>query len=263
MAKGTDKKREAAKARAAKARADKAKGPAFADLANPERAAWWRTRADALEAFLREAAEGRRASYFVDFAQGRIYWRDDGGEPVAVASIRALCSYVPAERSVLMGWANPSFAPDETVPEVEGVPDDVDECDEASAARWSSLVASAVGAHYVLRVTSAGTWIFLGLWDLRAARAGEQLPAITAPWGHVIAVLEGLVAEQDGGSDIGALLENWGRTYAGDTLRRGTVYEAPLRALGERLRALVPASREERDAVLGDMLEALEERRAD
>jgi hypothetical protein len=85
---------------------------------------------------------------------------------------------------------------------------------------------------------------------VRAAAEGDAPFAAGSSWPHVRKVLEAVTADLEGGRDIGPLARGYGRTFAGDYLRRGTPLEAPLRSIGERIARLEGATRETQRATL-------------
>jgi len=197
----------------------------------------WTQRQARLQTLL-ESHGAAGLDFRVDLGKGQFWWQDGAAQPVVVASTRVLSSYALSDRSVLMGWANRSLPPDATVPAVTGIPERIDDCDETDAWTWAMRVAEAVGCHFVYRAPNSQMWVFLGLWDVRAAAPGDEPFDPGSPWPYVALVLESLVAGVDEGRDVRTLARNYGRTFTDDHLRKGTTLEAPLTAIGERLAAL-------------------------
>lgn len=197
----------------------------------------WTQRQARLQALL-ESHGAAGLDFRVDLGKGRFWWQDGDGRPVVVAATRVLSSYALSDRSVLMGWANRSLPAEATVPAVTGVPERVDDCDEPDAWHWAMRVAEAVGCHFVYRAPNPQMWVFLALWDVRAAGAGDEAFEPGSPWPYVELVLESLVAGLDEGRDVRTLARNYGQTFVDDHLRKGTSLEAPLVAIGSRLAAL-------------------------
>lgn len=191
--------------------------------------------------------------YRVDLGAGRFWWLRSDGSPALVASSRVLLSYAPASRSILMGWANPSIAAVEAVPEVAGLPASLDDCDAADAWGWAMRLGDASGADFLYHAPSAQMSLFLGLWGVREATADDALPPPQPPWPHVRQVLEALLERYREGQDVGPLARNYGRSFVEERAHHGGPFEAPLHRVGGELIGLAGQSH----AALGRGLEAL------
>jgi hypothetical protein len=158
-----------------------------------------------------------------------------------VAETRSLLSYALSNRSLLMAWANTSLPAAAAVAEQDGVPDRLTQVEEGEAWRWAMRVAERAGAHFLYRVPTPQMWIFLGLWDVRPARPGDEPFSARAPWPWVRGVLEALTEALANGRDVRPLARGYGRTMAEDEVRRGTPTHTRLVSVGERLAALADA----------------------
>jgi len=213
----------------------------------------WAERQERLQGLVADLG-GVGLQFRADLAKGRFWWQREDGRPVVVASTRFLLSYANSNHSILCGWENGGMPPSATVPEVPGIAARVSDCTEADAWLHAMRVAEAVGAHYLYRAPSAQSSAFLGLWDVRAAREGDEPFAAAAPWPYVRRVLASIASELDEGRDVSALVRGYGRTFADDYIRRGTSLEAPLRSLGDRLAALEKAPRDAQRDTLAALL---------
>ncbi|HEU4410095.1 MAG TPA: hypothetical protein VFS43_32875 [Polyangiaceae bacterium] len=189
----------------------------------------------------------------IDLVEGRFWWLRSDGSPALVASARVLLSYAPSSRSILMGWANPSLAPTAAVPEIEGAPARLTDCDADDGWRWAMRLGDACGADFLYRAPNAQTWLFLGLWGVRDATPGDALPTPQAPWPHVQRVLEALLGRHREGQDVGPVARNYGLSFVEERAHRGGPFEAPLRRVGERLVELADGDPD----TLGEGLKAL------
>ena len=197
----------------------------------------WTVRQRRLEGLLDELG-GAGLDFRADLELGRFWWQDPSGRPIVVASTRLLLSFALSDASILCGWANRSIPANATVPAVVGISPRIHDCTEADAWQVAMNIADAVGAHYIYRVPTPQSSAFLALWDVRAAGDDDAPFAPGSPWPHVNDVLTELASALDEGRNIEALANGYGRRFAEDHARRGTVLEAPLRAIGERLAAI-------------------------
>jgi hypothetical protein len=210
----------------------------------------WNARGLRLRALL-EAYGAAALEFRADLGKGRLWWQHDDGTPVVVASARLLLSYALSNRSILMGWANRSLAPDASVPAVGGMPERIAACSEADAWMWARRVADASGADFIYRAPNPQSWMFLGLWDVRKPVEDDAQFLAGSPWSHVARVLEDLAEALAEGRDIRVLAHGYGRTFAESHVHRGTTEGERLRSIGEQLAALgerkVPDIRQELD----------------
>lgn len=212
----------------------------------------WSVRQDLLGSLLRAHGAGEH-DWRVDLGAGRFWWQDPAsGRPSVVARTRVLCSWALSNGSMLAGWANRSLPESARVPAVPGIAPSAPCADEGEAWARAFAIADGTGAEFIYRAPNAQLWIFLGLWDVRTATAGEAPFEPGPPWAHVAAVLDNL-APVGAPAELRLLARNYARTWIEDEARRGTRWEAPLRAFGQRLAALA----ERDDAALREGIGAL------
>jgi hypothetical protein len=199
----------------------------------------WEARQGRLRALLEQHSE-TDLEFRIDLVEGRLWWLRPDGSPALVASARVLLSYAPSSRSILMGWANPSLAAAAAAPEIEGLPSRLADCDADDAWGWAMRLGDACNATFLYRAPNAQTWLFLGLWGVRAT-TDDVLPAPQAPWPHVQQVLEALLGRHAEGQDVGSLARNYGRSFVEEKAHQNSPFEAPLRRVGEQLVVLADA----------------------
>jgi hypothetical protein len=206
----------------------------------------WARRQQRLVARLRELG-AEHHDYRLDVARGLIWWLPSrGGEPTAVARSAVLGSWALSSGSILAAWENRSLPDGASVPAVASVPARLVTRDEQDAWCWAWLTAEGAGAEFVYRASTPQSWIFVGLWEVRGAAAGERPDPPDAPWAHVAQVLAALV--ELGDHEARVLTRNYGRGFIASPAHGGTPFEAPLQAIGRRMLALAeepPARRRE------------------
>jgi hypothetical protein len=214
----------------------------------------WSERQDALRALLTmHGAMG--CDFRVDLRRGVFFWQHETtGKPIVVAGARALASYALSDRSVLCSWANRSLPDRARVPRVGSIADRV-VTDEAGAWRIAMEIGDACGAHFLYRAPNAQLWIFLGLWDVRAAGPDEAPFEPGSPWPYALQVIEMLLASENERADaeLRVLLRNYGRTFVESHVHRGTKAEQALREIGERMIAVADEHAIERARVLAEL----------
>jgi len=193
----------------------------------------WQVRQDLLGAVLK-AHGAEKHDWRADLGLGRFWWQAPGnGPPSVVADAKVLGSWALSNGSLLAAWENTSLPPSACVAPVAGVPARHMTRDEKEVWAWGFAIAEGSRAEFVYRAPNAQAWIFLGLWNVRSAVPGDQPFEAGPPWEHVRAVLRGI--EGVALAELRVLARNYGRTFVEDPIRKGTRWEAPLRALGERL----------------------------
>jgi len=198
----------------------------------------WAARQQQLVKRLR-ALGAEQHDYRADLADNRFWWQDEHERPSVVASTRVLGSWALSNHSLLAAWKNRSLPANACVELVPGVPAEGHTHDEQEVWTWAWRIADGCGAEFVYRVVTPQSWIFLGLWDLRAATATDETTPPTPPWPNVRMVLEELSHRDD---DEGRVLaRNYGRGFMTDPVHRGMPWQGQLRAVGERLVALADA----------------------
>lgn len=204
-----------------------------------ERLNRWNERQAALGALLR-AHGAEQHEFRVDLGQGRFWWQDASGVPSVVAETKVIGSWALSNGSVLAGWANRSLPPGAATAPVPGVPEHGAIDDELEVWDWALAIAEGVQADFVYRAPSPQNWIFLGLWNVRAATPGESRFEPGSPWRHVRAVLTELSAPRDD-RERRTLMRNYGQSFVEEPATRGTRWEQPLRVIGEELISLASA----------------------
>lgn len=126
----------------------------------------WNERGTQLKALL-EAHNAANLDYRLDLDQGRFWWHDPDGTPVVECQTRLLLSYSNRDRSALMSWAIPQIPDTARIAPIDGVPDQMDNCDHYSAWICALQLAEAAGAEYFYRAPSSTHWLLIGLWDVR------------------------------------------------------------------------------------------------
>ena len=177
--------------------------------------------------------------YRADLANNRFWWQDAYERPSVVASTRVLGSWALSNHSLLAAWQNSSLPENACVKQVPGVPAEGRTHDEEEVWTWAWRIADGSGAEFVYRVVTPQSWIFLGLWDLRAATATDEPPPPPPPWPNVRMVLEEL-SHRDV-DEVRVLARNYGRSFMTDPVHRRMPWQDQLRAVGERLIALADA----------------------
>ncbi len=167
-----------------------------------ERIERWRERQAALAARLEGwgATDGERR---IEWDTGRVEWVSPAGEPLAIATMKALCSYDLEGEALLMAWANPGAAQGAVIAPPPEVPEVVEPCSEGEAWLWAMRLADSSGAEFLLRVASPSYLVFLGLWAVQPplTESDGVLPEGT-PQAFVVKLLDTLRhALRDKGND--------------------------------------------------------------
>lgn len=217
----------------------------------------WPARAALLRQLL-EAHDAADCDYRADLGRARFWWQSKrDGRPLVVAEARVLCSYALSNRTLLAAWANAQLPAVAAVAAVHDVVDVVDDADEADAWAYACAIADGCGAEFVYRAPNPQTWVFLGLWNVRAAADDDDAFVAAAPWPHARAVVGALLRVVDP-AHRRTLARNYGRSFEENALVAGTAWEAPLRAAGRQLMALAERDDDDDvDAGLAALLESL------
>lgn len=126
----------------------------------------WNERGAQFKALL-ESHNATKLDYRFDLDAGRFWWYRLDGTPVVECQMRLLQSYSNRDRSALMSWAIPQIPDAARIAAVDGVPEQLSNCDHYTAWICALRLADAVGADYFFRAPSSTHWLFLGLWDIR------------------------------------------------------------------------------------------------
>lgn len=197
----------------------------------------WQKKQDVFLAFLEEHG-AQEAPYRVNLEQRKIFWLGPENRTLVVADCRVILTYALSNESVMMGWANRSFASEQAVEPVEGVADYYQEMTPEDVWGLTMEVATAAQAEYLYRAPSPQSWVMLALWNLRTG--GDERFTSGSPKRHVLEVLEMLRNHGDN-AELMVLLNNYAESFlqmAGHS-HADTDYREPLRDTARGMRNLL------------------------
>jgi hypothetical protein len=173
----------------------------------------WEQRQTQLAALL-EACGASPTERTIEWVQGKVTWVDKQGTPLAIATMKALCSYSFEDGVLMMAWAQGEGAGAVIAP-LPTVPAELPNSEEADAWLWAMYLAQESGADFLYRVSSPPYLVFLGLWNLTPTLSDLHIEKGSAD-SFVLTILERLrrdIAEkQKNPTELRRLILNQGES---------------------------------------------------